>query len=59
MSRVAVKGILESKFAEVAFTMHAKAARDEMRDLALEFQELTEMTTVDTPNMDILRSFIV
>jgi len=51
--------LLESKFAEVAFAMHAKAARDEMEDLAREFQELTARTSVDTPNIDTLRKFIV
>jgi len=59
MSMMAVKGLLESKFAEVAFAMHAKAARDEMEDLAREFQELTARTSVDTPNIDTLRKFIV
>jgi 2-dehydropantoate 2-reductase len=59
MSMMAVKGLLESKFAEVAFTMHAKAARDEMKDLAREFQELTARTSVDTPNTDTLRNFII
>ena len=55
MSMMAVKGLLESKFAEVAFAMHAKAARDEMEDLAREFQELTAKTSVDTPNIDTLK----
>ena len=59
MSRMAVKGLLESKFAEVAFGMHAKAARDEMKDLAHEFQTLTAITSVDTPNIDSLRNYIV
>jgi 2-dehydropantoate 2-reductase len=55
----AVKGMLESKFAEVAFAMHARAARDEMKDLARDFQELTARTSVDTPNIDMLRNFII
>ena len=58
MSVMSLKGLLESKFAEVAFAMHAKAARDEMEDLAHEFQELTERTSLDTPNIDTLRKFI-
>ena len=58
MSVKGLKGLLESKFAEVAFAMHAKAARDEMQDLAREFQELSERTSVDTPNIDTLRNFI-
>ncbi len=59
MSTMAVKGLLDSKFAEVAFAMHAEAARDEMESLAREFQELTATTSVDTPNLDTLREFIV
>ena len=54
----AVKGMLRSKFAEVAFAMHARAARDEMKDLAGEFKELTAKTSVDTPNIDALRNLI-
>jgi 2-dehydropantoate 2-reductase len=54
MSMKALKRLLESKFAEVAFAMHAKSARDEMKDLAREFQELTTKTSVDTPNIDKL-----
>ncbi|MDH3651247.1 MAG: hypothetical protein OEQ53_16290, partial [Saprospiraceae bacterium] len=57
MSMKALRELLESKFAEVAFAMHAKAARDEMRELALNFQELTKKTSVDTPNIDMLRSY--
>jgi 2-dehydropantoate 2-reductase len=59
MNMMAVKGVLGSKFAEVAFAMHAKAARDEMESLAREFQELTARTSVDTLNIDTLRSFII
>jgi ketopantoate reductase len=55
MSIKALKKLLESKFAEVAFAMHAKAARDEMKDLAHEFNELTTKTSVDTPNIDKLK----
>lgn len=58
MSMMGVKALLQSKFAEVAFAMHAKAARDEMQDLAREFQELTDRTSVETPNIDALRNFI-
>ena len=56
--KMGVKALLESKFAEVAFVMHAKAARSEIEDLAREFQQLVSMTSVDTPNMDALNSFI-
>ena len=58
LSVKAVKGLLESRFAAVAFAMHARAAHDEMGDLAREFQKLTARTSVDTPNIDALRSFI-
>ena len=58
MTRKAVKGLLQSRFAEVAFATHAKSARDEMADLAREFRELTVKTSVDTPNIDALRSFM-
>ena len=59
INMMAVKGLLDSRFAEVAFAMHAKAARDEMEDLARDFQELAARTSVDTPNIDTLRSFII
>lgn len=59
MSMRGVRALLESKFAEVAFAMHAKAARDEMEDLAREFQQLTAMSSVETPNIDTLRDFII
>jgi 2-dehydropantoate 2-reductase len=59
MSMMGVKRLLDSKFAEIAFAMHAKGARDEMQDLAREFQQLTEKTSVDTPNIVALRKFII
>ncbi len=55
----AVQGLLNSKFAEVAFALHARAAQDEMKELAREFQSLIDKTSVETPNIDTLRSFIV
>ncbi len=58
MSRAAVKGMLQSKFAEIAFAMHAKSAQDEIKDLADEFQQLAKKTSIRTPNIDMLRSFI-
>jgi 2-dehydropantoate 2-reductase len=54
----AVQGLLESKFAEVAFALHAGVARDEIRELASEFQRLIDKTSVETPNIDTLRSFV-
>ena len=59
MNAMAVKGLLESKFAEVAFAMHAKSARDEMSELAREFEELASKISVDTPNLDKLLSYVV
>ena len=58
MNMMAVKELLKSRFAEVAFAMHAKAAQDEMRSLAIDFQKLINKTSVDTPNIGMLRSFI-
>jgi hypothetical protein len=34
------------------------AARNEMQDLAREFQELTAKTSVDTPNIDRLEKHV-
>jgi len=59
MSMRGARALLESKFAEIAFAMHAEAARDEMEDLAREFQRLTAMSSVETPNIDTLRGFII
>ena len=58
LSMKAVENLLQSKFAEVAFALHARAARDEMRELAGEFQSLIEKTSLETPNIDKLRRFI-
>ncbi len=56
--RIAVKGMLSSKFAEIAFSMHAKSARDEMREIADELRELATQASVETPNLDELRRFL-
>ena len=58
MSVMALRKMLESKFAEVAFAMHARSARDEMSELAQEFEALSKLTTVDTPNIDVLAEYI-
>ncbi|GJM14996.1 MAG: hypothetical protein DHS20C13_03230 [Thermodesulfobacteriota bacterium] len=55
---MAVQKLLESKFAEVAFAMHASAAGDEMSELSEEFQSLVDKTTVKTPNIDALKRYI-
>ena len=53
----ALQGLLRSKFAEVAYCMHAKAALDEMRELAVEFRSLIEKTSIETPNIDRLEVY--
>jgi 2-dehydropantoate 2-reductase len=53
----ALEGVLKSKFAEVAFSKHARAAADEMRSLADEFQSLIARTSVATPNINLLRDY--
>lgn len=58
MSVMALKQLLASRFAEVAFAMHAKAARDEMRTITREFQELKARTSVVTPSFDTLSGFL-
>ena len=55
---MAVKSLLESQFAEIAFSMHASAARDEMLDLANEFQQLAARVSVRTPTIEKLRSYL-
>jgi 2-dehydropantoate 2-reductase len=54
----AVRAMLDSKFAEIAFSLHSFAARDEMKILAKEFQCLADKTCVQTPNINTLRSLI-
>ena len=54
----AIEGLLGSKFAEVAFARHARAARDEFGELADEFQSLVEQTSIATPNINLLRSYV-
>ena len=53
----AVQGLLRSKFAEVAFAQHARAAKDEMQALAKEFRSLIEQTSIRTPNIDLLQGY--
>lgn len=55
---MAIRGILNSAFAEVGFALHARAARDEMRELAMDFRSLSKKTTIETPNIDSLRMFV-
>jgi 2-dehydropantoate 2-reductase len=58
LSAKALRGLLGSKFAEVAYAMHAKAAQDEMKELADEFRSLIEATSVETPNIDQLMGYV-
>jgi len=48
--------MLNSRYAEIAFAQHARAARDEMRCLADEFKTLIGRTSLPTPNIDQLRA---
>ena len=58
LNMIAVRRLLDSKFAEVAFAMHARSAKDEMKALASEFVALSARTSVETPNIDALRKYI-
>jgi 2-dehydropantoate 2-reductase len=53
-----LKQAFNSKFAEVAMMMHVNAAKDEMIELGNEFKTLTNQTSIKTPNLDELISFI-
>ena len=57
LSMTGVKKLLESKFANIAFAMHAHAAHDEMAELARNFKALAMETRVATPNLDGLMEF--
>ena len=58
LSVTALQGLLGSKFAEIAFAMHARAARDEMGELTNEFQSLIQQTSVETPNINLLKGYV-
>jgi 2-dehydropantoate 2-reductase len=49
--------ILSSKFAEIAFAMHARAAADEFKEHTDDFKTLIDKTSVKTPKIDKLRGF--
>lgn len=53
-----LKQLFNSKFAEIGFTYHVRVAADEMKELANEFKTLIDKTSLKTPNIDHLRSFI-
>lgn len=46
--------LFDSKYAEIGMAGHANAARDEMQELATEFQKLIRATDVPTPAWDWL-----
>ena len=50
--------IATTRFTEIAFSLHAGAAQDEMRELADEFRSLIERTSVKTPNIDLLKDYV-
>lgn len=58
LSVKALQSLLGSKFAEIAFSLHARAAQDEMRELADEFRSLIERTSIETPNIDLLKDYV-
>lgn len=49
--------ILSSKFAEIGFAMHARAAADEFKEHADDFKTLIDKTSVKTPNIDKLSRY--
>ena len=57
LSMKALQGLLRSKFAEVAYSLHAKAALDEMREIADEFRSLIEKASIETLNIDRLKDY--
>ena len=54
----AFKPLFDSRFAEVAIGLHAKAIGSEFAEMADEFAELQAKTGIDTPNLDELLSHI-
>ena len=53
-----LKQVFNSKFAEIAMMMHANAANDEMIELGNDFKILRNKTSIKTPNLDELISYI-
>ncbi|MCP5053915.1 MAG: ketopantoate reductase family protein [bacterium] len=52
-----IQQILISKFAEIAFALHVRAATDEFKEHADDFKTLVDKTSVKTPNLDRLRNY--
>lgn len=55
---VLLQRLLDSEIAEIAIEGHARAARDEMKQLADEFQALALSAGIPTPAMDCLYRFL-
>jgi hypothetical protein len=53
-----MKLMVDTKEAEITMAGHVKVARDEMKQLADEFRTLARATSVPTPAMDRLYSYI-
>ncbi len=51
-------GMFRSKYAEIGFALHAKAALDEMKELARDFKFLVSKTSNKTPAMDLLSTYM-
>jgi 2-dehydropantoate 2-reductase len=49
-----MKQLFNSRFAEIAFMLHLNSAKDEMLELAEEFNSLKIQTSIKTPNLDKL-----
>ena len=47
-----IEGIINSKYAEIAFGMHIQASFDEMQELMREFISFRDRTSVSTPSID-------
>ncbi len=54
----AFRPLFESRFAEVAFGLHAKAIGNEFIEMTNEFAALQAKAKLDTPNLDELLSLI-
>ena len=52
------KKLFGSRFAEIAFAMHARDGIDEMKELTKEFTLLIEKSSIDTPNIDTLKRYM-
>ena len=49
---------VNTRYFEIVIVRHANAARDEMQQLANEFQALARQASIDTPAIDQLETYI-